>query len=173
MHKSIILVFFLSLILNSCKQEKELKKYDKNGNLIVYDEETYVKMWYENKMSYSGLKVTIIDTSCINQTKRAFKDIKKGKLIHFRSKNPEFEKLSILLRKYGIESKEFTFSCIRMSGFEPYCYQEEMGKEIRKKFGENFIDSLTEVAKRQFVIENPDKPYIEDGIDLREKYNVK
>jgi hypothetical protein len=45
-----------------------------------------------------------------------------------------------------------------------------MYKEINKRFGKNFIDSLSEVSKKEFVIENPDIEYIEDGVDLRKKY---
>ena len=48
-----------------------------------------------------------------------------------------------------------------------------MWKEIDEKFGEKFIDSLSEIAKKEFVIENPNVEYMEDGIDLREKYKKK
>jgi hypothetical protein len=165
----IITVLILSLFFNSCKKQEGLEKYDKNGNIIVYSEQVYGEMWTKNK----NLKVTVIDTFCINQKFNAIKDIKNGKLIYFGNNNRVFKKLSIMLSKYGIESKEFLRRDVRLGGFEPYCYQEEMDKEINKKLGENFIDSLFEVAKKEFVIENPDIEYMEDGIDLREKYKVK
>lgn len=60
---------------------------------------------------------------------------------------------------------------MRSGGFEPYCYQYEIYREINRKFGEGFIDSLSEAAKKEFVLENPEMEYIEDGIDLRE--NIK
>ena len=159
-------ILTLSFILASCKQEFELEKYDKNGNPIVYNQDVYTKMWTKNKK----LKVTIIDTFCINQVKKAKKDIKKGKLIYFRPNYLEFNKLSVLLLKYGIETKDFNFSCIRIGGFQPYCYQEEMHKEIQRKFGKKFIDSLTEIAKKEYIIENPNVEYIENGVDLRKKF---
>jgi hypothetical protein len=165
----LFLIFILTLILNSCKQKEELKKYDTNGKLIVYSEQVYAEMWVKNK----NLKVTVIDTFCINQKKRADNDIKKGKLIYFNSKGYTFKKMSTLLKKYGIETKEFYGRCVRMPGFEPYCYENEMENEIRKRFGEKFIDSLSEITLKEFVTENPDKPWTQDGVDLRKKYNIK
>ena len=165
----IVMMLVLSLFFNSCKQQELLEKHDKNGNLIVYNEQVYAEMWTKNR----NLKVTVIDTFCINQKSKAISDIKKGRLIYFGDNNKVFEKLSNKLSKYGIESKEFLRRDVRIGGFEPYCYQDEMYKEINKRFGKNFIDSLSEVAKKEFVIENPDIEYIEDGVDLRKKYNVK
>lgn len=159
----------MTLVLNSCNEKVESNKYDKNGNLIVYNQEVYAKMWFKNR----NLKVTVIDTFCINQKKRAIQDIKKGKLIYFGSDILEFKKLTLLLEKYGIQTKDFSRSCVRLGGFQPYCYQDEMRKEIDKRYGENFIDSLSEVAKKQYIMENPHLKYMEDGKDLREKYLAK
>jgi cellobiose phosphorylase len=144
----------------------ELKKFDENGRLIVYSQDVYDEMWRKNK----NLDVTVIDTFCINQKIRAKKDIKRGKLIYFRPNLFEFKQLSILLKKYGIETKEFYGIDLRRGSFEPYCYQNEMLEGIERKYGENFIDSLTEIAKKQYVIENPNIEYFENGKDLREKY---
>lgn len=57
-----------------------------------------------------------------------------------------------------------------MGGLEPYFYQEEMWKEVDKRYGENFIDSLVETVKKEYIIEHPNEEYMEDGIDLRTKY---
>jgi predicted rRNA methylase YqxC with S4 and FtsJ domains len=161
----VFLIFILSLILNSCKQKVQLEKYDKNGNLIVYSQEVYTNMWIKNKK----LKVTVIDTFCINQKVKAKKDIKNGKLIYFGFHPREFKKMTEILKEFGIKTKEHLGTCIRMGGFEPYCYQEEMYKEINRKYGENFIDSIFKVAQKEFIIENPNIEYMEDGIDLRKK----
>ncbi|WP_282788119.1 hypothetical protein [Flavobacterium croceum] len=165
----LFLIFILSLILNSCNQKVELEKYDKNGNLIVYSEQVYSEMWLKNK----NLKVTVIDTFCINQKKRAIDDIKKGKLIHFTTEALTFNKISRLLNKYGIQTQKNYSRCARMSGFDPNCYENEMENEIEKRFGKKFIDSLSEIALKEFVTENPDKPWTRDGVDLRKKYNIK
>jgi hypothetical protein len=165
MNKLFLLLIILPLILNSCKQKVELEKYDKNGNLIVYSEEVYAKMWVKNR----NLKVTVIDTFCINQKSKALKDIKNGKLIYFGFHPREFEKMTTILSQYGIETKEQSRSCGRLGGFKPNCYEDEMLDEIDRKFGKNFIDSIFKVAQKEFILENPNIEYIEDGIDLRKK----
>lgn len=165
----IVIVLFLSLILTSCKREIELEKYDKKGKLIVYSEDVYAMMWTKNRK----LNVTVIDTFCTNQKIRALEDIKKGKLIYFAPSSLEFEKLKTLLNNYGIETRKNYSGCVRLGAFEPYCYENEMWNEIEKRYGRKFIDSLSEIAIKEFVIENPNQPWSNDGVDLRKKYNVK
>lgn len=167
--KAIIITLILSLFLSSCSDKAALDKYDKDGNLIVYNEMVYAEMWSKDR----NLKVTVIDTFCINEKLRAVEDIKKGKLIYFDFHPLGEQKFSKLLSRYGIEFKEHLRRDVRLGGFEPYCYQNEMYREINRKFGEGFIDSLSEVAKKEYVQENPDVEYMEDGQDLRDKYNVK
>jgi hypothetical protein len=165
----IFLLFLFTFIFNSCSKKNEtrkLPKFDKNGNLIVYNEEVYAKMWIKNR----NLKVTVIDTFCKNQKSKAIKDIKNGKLIYFGFHPREFQKMTKILSQFGIETKEHLRRCVRVGDFEPYCYQEEMYKEIARKHGENFIDSIFKVAQKEYIIENPNVEYIADGIDLREKY---
>lgn len=53
-----------------------------------------------------------------------------------------------MLSKFGIETKEHLARYVRIGGFEPYCYQEEMYKEIIRKHEENFIDSILKLLKR-------------------------
>lgn len=126
-------------------------------------------MWIKNK----NLDFTVIDTFYINQTARALKDIKNGKLIYFGFHPRKFEKLTKMISKYGIETKEHLASCVRMGGFNPYGYEDEMHNEVNRKFGENFIDSLYTIAQKEYVIENPNEDYLEDGKDLRGKYLIK
>lgn len=146
-----VVMMLVLLFLSSCTKKDALDKYDKNGNLIVYNEQVYAEMWTKNR----NLKVTVVDTFCMNQKDIAIKDIKKGKLIYFGYSNYEFKTLSKMLRKYGIESKESLRRSVRLGGFEPYCYENEMHKEIDRRFGESFIDSISEVAKKEFIKENP------------------
>jgi len=167
--KAIVTIVVLCLFLCSCSDKEALDKYDKYGNLIVYNSQVYSEMWIKDR----NLKVTVIDTFCINEKRRAVEDIKRGKLICFDFQPLGHQKLVKLLSKHGIEFEEHLRSCVRLGGFEPYCYQDEMYREINRKFGESFIDSLSEVAKKEFVLENPEMEYMEDGIDLREKYKVK
>lgn len=165
----IMVLLFVAFVGSSCNKRNEveaLPKHDKNGNPIVYSEQVYIQMWAKNR----NLKVTVIDTYCISQKARAIKDIKKGKLVYSGFHPREFEKMSKILSRYGIETKEFLGRDVRMGGFEPYCYENEMDKEINRKYGENFIDSVFRVAQKEFILENPNVEYIEDGRDLREKY---
>ena len=150
MAKKITITFLCIFLLAGCNHEKnqknsdELKKYDETGKLIVYNEETYSKMWLKNK----NLDVTVIDTFCINQKARATKDINKGRLIYFGFHPKEFHKMTALLNRYGIDNKEQSRGCTRLGSFEPYCYEYEMLNEINRKFGENFIDSIFKVAQK-------------------------
>lgn len=168
----VVILFLAIFALNSCNQKGnvkmkvELKKYDENGKLIVYSEEKYAKMWTKNR----NLNVTVIDTFCINQKSKAVEDIKNGKLIYFGLHPKEFKRMTEILTKYGIETKELTRRDVGMPGFEPYCYQNLMYNEIDRKYGENFIDSIFKVAQKEYVLANPNVEYMEDGIDLREKY---
>jgi len=165
----IIVLFLVVFSLSSCSNKTEtetLAKFDKNGNPIVYNEQVYMKMWVKDR----NLKVTVIDTFCSNQKAKAINDIKKGKLIYFGFHPREFKKMSEILSDYGIETKEHLGRDVRMGGFEPFCYQHEMYKEINRKYGENFIDSIYRVAQKEYVLENPTVEYMEDGKDLREKY---
>jgi len=162
----------LIILAFSCNQKLEvenktiLKKYDENGKLIVYNQEVYAEMWVKNK----NLDVTVIDTFYINQKARAVNDIKNGKLIYFGYHPREFEKLTKKLSKYRIETREHMSSCVRIGGFNPHGYQEEMYDEINRRFGRNFIDSLYLISQKEYVIEHPNEQYISDGIDLRKKY---
>lgn len=167
-----LIIIPLIILAFSCNQKLEvenkaiLKEYDENGKLIVYNPEVYAEMWVKNK----DLDVTVIDTFYINQKARAVKDIKNGKLIYFGYHPREFEKLTKMLSKYRIETREHMSSCVRIGGFNPYGYQEEMYDEINRRFGKNFIDSLYLISQKEYVIEHPNEEYISDGIDLRKKY---
>jgi len=165
--KKFLIFLFTIFILISCNQRKknELKKYDENGKLMIYNEEQYFKLVKGKNVSF-----TIVDTFCTNQKSRAIKDIKRGKLIYFGFHPREFKKMSTMLKKYGIEMKEQLKSDLIFGGFRPYCYEEKMYDEICRKYGNRFIDSIFKVAQKEYVIENPDVEYMEDGIDLREKY---
>lgn len=166
----VFIVFLITLILNSCNKKTEaekLSKFDKNGKMIVYNEGVYAEMWTKNH----NLDVTVIDTLCINQKAKAINDIKNGKLMYF-GLIPEQIKSKVvkIFSEHGIETKEHFGRCVRMKGFEPYCYQNEMYKAILKKYGDNFIELTFENAKKEFVKENPKTEFTEDGKKLIEKY---
>lgn len=161
------MVFITFFTLISCNQKVESKRYDEKGKLIIYNEEEYFKL-----VMLKGKKIsfTIVDTFCTNQRARAVKDIKNGKLVFYGFYPREYKKMSKILSKYGIEMKEQSQSDLTFGGFRPYCYEDKMYEEICSKYGNRFIDSIFKVAQKEYVIENPEDEYIEDGIDLRKKY---
>lgn len=168
----LISLFLLIFLIISCNQQnkeskvKEVKNYDEKGKLIVYSENVYCDLWSKNK----NLDVTVIDTFCINQKARAIRDIKNGKLIYFDFHPQELDKMAKILCNYGIETQEQLRRDVKIGGFEPYCYEYEMHREISRKYGAKFIDSIFRVAQKEYILENPNEAYIEDGIDLRGKY---
>jgi hypothetical protein len=168
MNKFTLLILLL-LTLSSCNKKEALDEYDKNGNRIVYSVNVYAAMRTKNK----NIKVTIIDTFCINQKKRALQDIKNGKLSYFVSPRLEFVEIAKQFNKYGIQTKKYYSSCIGFEGFNNSCYEEEMWKEIYKRYGKKLIDSLLETARKEFILNHPNVEYMEDGIDLRKKYKLK
>lgn len=144
----ILLVIFSILV--SCNKKQEQKE---NEKVVIYN----VDELFKNKSK----NVKIIDTSCINQEKRALADIKNGKLVHFyfigmtmsyRS-NKEMKQI---LSKYNIQLDSALTYCIPMpKGFRRNCYAMLMNHKIEEKYGDKFIDSLRVLAEKQFVINNP------------------
>ena len=146
--------FILFLIfLTSCKQNETPGKLDTNEPLTVYNEESYYELLEKNK----DLKVKVIDTSCINERKRAESDIKKGKLYFFRSKVWfEWKEMAELLSEYNIEYKDYEHNCFGPPpGFEHDCYEKLMWTEIDKRI-------MLQTHMRQFycIIRNRSTVYI-------------
>ncbi|WP_298396695.1 hypothetical protein [Flavobacterium sp.] len=167
--RKLLLLLTIQFLFFSCEEKlkSQFPKFDSNGTRIVYNEEEYSNLLTKN----NNIKVITVDTFCENSIKRVKSDIKKGKLVFFNSNNLILTRqISDILKKYGIETRTYARSCIRLNGFNPYCYQDLMNEEVVKKYGPKFIDSITELAKRNYVVENPDKVLMENGKDLREKY---
>lgn len=157
-------LIIISLILTSC-----LKKKEESKSKLVYNINDYMKLYAKGKDSVLNIKT--IDTFCINQKKRAKVDIKNNKLIYFMSEfECEFEGMKKHLKKINIEVKNYDHYCVILGGFRRNCYEIEMWKEIDKRFGVKFIDSLKIIAEKEFIINNPDSLYRKNGIDIREKY---
>lgn len=170
--KTPLILILCIITFSSCKNVKGIDTpIAENGNQIVYDEGKWYELWFKD----SNIKVEVIDTSCINQRKRALKDISKGKLTYFfmgsdimyRSNN-EMKKL---LAKYniGVDST-FTTSIAPPPGFEYYCYENEMRTAIETQFGNKFIDSLRLQAEKKYVLKYPDKIYKFQDCDTIARY---
>ena len=83
----------------------------------------------------------------------------------------EWKEMAELLNKHNIEFRDYSHNCWGPPpGFENSCYEKEMWNEINSRLGLKAVDSLWEVALRNFVVKNPNTEYIIDGIDVRTKY---
>jgi hypothetical protein len=159
--KKLIFISSFLLLLSSCNRSVEPVK-------------VYSWAEYENvKLENPDKKIIVVDTICQFETKRAEKDLLKNKLVYCCRNYPErvVAELNLITKKYNIETIHSLSSCIRPpEGFTLYCYEKVMEKEIIKRHGEKWIDSLEKVAVKYYVIKHPNEPYLVDGIDLRTKY---
>ncbi|WP_412464416.1 hypothetical protein [Flavobacterium mekongense] len=151
---------FTLILLTSCQ---------KNDAVKVYSVEEYYKVKKENPK----VEIIISDTVCEFQIKKAKKDIENDSLVfdsyHY---TPEVvEELKVLLKPFKIYPRYANSSSISpIAGFKNQCYQETIRNELSSRFNKTWIDSMERVALKNYIIKNPTKPYIENGIDLREKY---
>jgi len=166
--QNILIIIISLLLLISCDRKKEKTVQKKLP--IVYNIDVYRDL--KNK------KVTIVDTSCINGTKRAKQDIQKGKLSYlyyppmfeyFRAE----EEFKHILQENNIKIIMGFSSCIHLGtpkGFKENCYEKIMAKEIESKFGTNFIDSLKIVAEKRYIVKNPEVIYTYEECDTISRY---
>ncbi len=120
--------------------------------------------------------IKVIDTSCINEEKKAAADIKNGKVVYcffngmtemYRS-NKEMKEL---LLEYNIQIDSALTSCILPTrGFRRNCYISVMKKEIEKRYGKNFIDSIRALAEKKYVLTHPNVIYRFEECDTLSRY---
>ncbi len=149
----LVLLFYFSLLV-SCEKKNtknEIKK--QNDSVIVYSIDEYYKT--------KSKKIKVIDTLCEYQENRAKKDIKRGKFTFtmlygigvYDFSNKEMREL---LAEHSISLDTILTSCMRLpKGFQSHCYTKIMNLEIKKRFGEKFIDSLRNIADKRFIDNNP------------------
>ena len=157
--------FYLAIALISltcCKHVREKEgKNNVDSHINVYNEMDLFR------------KVKIIDTFCINETKRAEKDIKKKKFvlnvsnfgpIHFYDykKNIYIKDFQNELKKLKINTDTIPkyFSCLGGPDehfFKLYCYDETMKQIIFKKYKYDLLDSINTIICKRFVLSNPNR----------------
>lgn len=154
----------------SCNKKNEDKRDESNNDvLIVYN----VDEFFKNR---ERKNIKVIDTSCLNEEKRALQDIKRGKLVYFyymgmTTRYRSNKEMKQILSRYNIQMDSALTYCIAMpKGFRRNCYSTLMDKEIEKKYGSKFIDSLRNIAEKQFVINNPDFVFPFDECDTISRY---
>ncbi|MGQ2984599.1 hypothetical protein [Flavobacterium sp.] len=154
------LLFFFSAFLCSCSGYRQSSL------------ETPIEIYSSDDFSK---KVVIIDTACINETKRAENDIALDRLVirpyssfmapEFRAKylelniehyiRPQLAQYNITLDTNAVMISDVVFPHDHF--FVKNCYEGRMRTEIRKRHGGNFIDSITSKAEQQYVTDNPDR----------------
>lgn len=65
---------FCFLLILACNKKVEAKKSNTNDSIVVYNEDEMYKV--------QNGKIKVIDTTCINEQKRALNDIKNGKTVY-------------------------------------------------------------------------------------------
>jgi len=150
--KFILLIY--AIVLISCNKEQALKiEKPANDTITVYSEFEYYKL--------KSKKIKIIDTACMFDERRAKNDIREGKLIYtmilgFGAYDYSNKEMGKLLLKKSILLDSVLKPCMRPpEGFKWYCYAKLMNLEIEKRFGKNFIDSLRNIADKQFIENKP------------------
>ncbi|MCL9810081.1 energy transducer TonB [Flavobacterium luminosum] len=149
-----LILLTIILILVSCEKKKNISEIKISSDSIIVKS---IDEFYKTKSK----KVKIVDTLCIFEQKRAQEDVKKNKLVytlHYGIGVYDFSNFEMneLLAKHSITLDTILIPCSRPpKGFKWYCYSELMNKEIEKRFGEKFIDSLRNIADRKFVENNP------------------
>ncbi|WP_225875121.1 hypothetical protein [Flavobacterium bernardetii] len=99
---------------------------------------------------------------CKVETERAENDIKKGKIVYFHffgmvAKYDSDLEFNELLLKNNIKVDSALYYCT--ADELEYCYPNRMYREIENLHGKNFIDSLRNIADKQFITKHPDKIY--------------
>ena len=114
------------------------------------------------------------DSLCIAETKRAEIDIKNKKLVHtylagmvdtYRSD----KEMDSLLAKYSISTEIQGIYCTVPSE-KQNCYGNEMEREISKRFGAKFIDSLRQIAEITFVNKHRNEIFRFEDCDMVSRY---
>ena len=115
-----------------------------------------------------GKKTRIVDTNCINQKQRAKLDIENGELIYFDNEfKYERKEMATLLKNYNIEIRTYNSGCIGPPpGFENYCYQKVMWKELDSRLGRKKLDSLWKKARVSYLEKNKGKEHLIDQVDI-------
>lgn len=164
----------LSIIILACFtmknkrfENKSESFYQIKSDTVSVEDSIKRAQWDEEERKY-------LDSACQSETEKANLDIKKNKLVYFHyfgmveQYNGDAE-MTELLKKYNIEV-DLAFTSCTVPYHLQNCYAQIMRKEIDRKFGPNFIDSLREVSKLEYVKKNPNKIYRFEECDWVSRY---
>jgi len=167
------LLLFCFLTLFSCNKKENTEAIK---TVVLHSENDRIPDTEEK------VKIVIKDTICPFEENSAISDIKKGKLkIYFsflnflkNFDNDSYGYLGKYLSKYNITVDtivdEYSLGCVHNRNFERYCYQKIMLKEIEKKYGKKFLDSLCNLVEKDYVKKNSNKVYEFMECDMASRY---
>ncbi|SHL47643.1 hypothetical protein [Chryseobacterium polytrichastri] len=168
-------LFSLSILILTCFTMKNKRFESKSESFYqaksdTISDSTIIEMekWVKEERKYW-------DSTCQAETKRAKADIKNKKLVYFHyfgmvKQYRSNEEMNELLRKYNIQIDSTANFCTVPSELQN-CYAALMDKEIDRKFGSKFIDSLRNVAEIKYVRKNPEKIYDFQECDRIPRYS--
>jgi len=106
--------------------------------------------WYD--------KIPDTDITCQKELKLAKKDFAKGRLVYchdiFNNSLRCEKELEELLSNYNIDYAHVMSSDCIIVGETQLCYSKFMREKIAEKYGNNFMDSLMNIADSLFVFQN-------------------
>lgn len=121
--------------------------------------------------------ISMIDTTCLKQVKKARADVQTGKLIfcHFAGSmlyDPlrSGDEMDSLLDRFWIDYKEETTSDVIFEGQKQGCYCDFMKEQIDNNFGKTFIDSLLDLSDSLYVQNNINDTFYYADCDTRPNY---
>lgn len=166
--------FFSSIIILTCFIMKNKRFENKSESFYSVKSDTLsdslemeMNKWMVEERKY-------LDSVCQEETKRAKDDIRKNKLVffHYFGMVEQYKgniEMNELLKKYNIEVDSALTYCTVPLNLQN-CYANVMSKEIDKRFGSKFIDSLRNVAEIKYIRKNPDKIFAFEECDWVSRY---
>lgn len=154
------IIILITFVLINCKSKKQFQtEYEPTSEISALMEGNEENYW---------------DTLCTVETKRAEIDIKKNKLVYthlfgmvkrYRSDT----EMDSLLAKYSISTTQSGFLCTAPLETQN-CYRKEMNKEISKRYGIKFIDSLRQVAEKIYIYKHRNDIFRFEECDRTSRY---
>lgn len=166
--------FFSSIIILTCFIMKNKRFENKSESFYSVKSDTISDSLKMEMNKWMVEEKKYLDSACQEETKRANDDIRKNKLVffHYFGMVEQYKgniEMNELLKKYNIEVDSALTYCTVPSNLQN-CYANVMSKEIDKRFGSKFIDSLRNVAEIKYIKKNPDKIFRFEECDWVSRY---
>lgn len=166
--------FFSSIIILTCFIMKNKRFENKSESFYSVKSDTISDSLKMEMNKWMVEEKKYLDSACQEETKRANDDIRKNKLVffHYFGMVEQYKgniEMNELLKKYNIEIDSALTYCTVPLNLQN-CYANVMSKEIDKRFGSKFIDSLRNVAEIIYIKKNPDKIFRFEECDWVSRY---